>query len=170
MCIFKHMSRNTYNMSEAQTSQPTSIIITHPLKALPRPLLPCSHMYQTMRLLYATARLPFCCCTHTHTQPETTNAHTRTHMCVPIVSYRTPSKLSETGGWGGEGKTCQGKAAVLRAAVFICASNLRIIAALITFTPLYDKRKKREKNNNNNGQIEMLHSGRNWKLPRALNE
>lgn len=106
---------------------------------------------------------------HTHNQRQ--QMHTHAHTCVCPLFRIEPQVNGEGGRGRGEGKTWQGKAAVLRAAVFICASNLRIIAALITFTPLYDKRKKKKKNNNNNnGQIEMLHSGHNCKLPKALNE
>lgn len=97
MCIFKHMSRNTY-MSEAPKPPPQLKLLDQPPlssptppKALPHPLLPsyppltwtsCLTTDQTMRLLYATARLPFCYCTHTHTHTTRDNKCTHTHTHV----------------------------------------------------------------------------------------
>lgn len=96
----------------------------------PRLLSPSSFgpQPQTMRILYATARWPFCCCClwHTHAQAGPLfriEPQTLERSSEPAVLAARPGPAPLPG-------------------VFICASNLRIIAALITFTPLYDKRKQ----------------------------
>lgn len=154
MCIFKHMSRNTYMcallpLPPPNQPQPSD----HPplSSACPLPLfLPSAILPQLLgsgpnnEAFVCDSAFAFLLLRHTH-------AHVHTHMA--IVSYWTTDFTRD---WRKEkGSRCLDCLPPLPG-VFICASNLRIIAALITFTSLYDKRKKQQ-------QQQQKHQEQQWK-------
>lgn len=93
MCIFKHMSRNTY-MSEAPKPPPQLKLLDQPPlssptppKALPHPLLPASDMNQlpyngpNNEAFVCDSAFAFLLLhTHTHTTRDNKCTHTHTHV------------------------------------------------------------------------------------------